>query len=332
MRHREAEPLFRQLATACPRTNVLIEQPEQGGFDILWINNLGKLRLQHFIAHDGIPFISEQAAPRLFEQNGRLVKQPDYTLLHIADDQGRIWIIEALSLITDGQEICFNLVKDGNAIRFIYGYCTETGKQEIQRVSLEMDARQKNRFLRDNFVARYQYRNGQRKITSTKLRLNQHIEQEIVQAKEQRLRSTQFHNLTGVDDEIAIQLLVTNNVKIIADDSIPETELITDFIEQLSCVTETTRCAIKTPLVNAFNVVILALSAKEGAGKHQLKYQDGAVEVTYPSGEMAKFRPETINGSETSRPLARSGSDIDDFVLWSRAELSRVSEWADMIF
>lgn len=330
--YRAEKPLFRQLATACPRTNVRIEHPELGGFDILWKNNLGKLRLQQFVSVNGVPFLSENSSPKLFEENGQLVEQPDYTLLHLHDQKGRVWIVEALSPITTEQEICFNLIQNGNAIRFIYGFSTETGNQEIQRVSLEIDAQESNRFFRDNFVARYKYGNDIRQLVSTKLRLAQKIDQQIVKAGDQRQRSSQFQHLIDIDEEKAIQLIIANDLKIIADGSINEMEQFYEYVELLSCVTETTRLAIKFPLDISHSQLLSVTSAKEASGNHSLNYQHGSIEVEYPSGEIIRFHPELGIGDTFAQPFQRTNSDIDDFIVWCKVELFQLTTLSDQIF
>ena len=78
----EETPLFKQLATACPRTGIKIENPAKGGFDILWVKNWGKLKLDRHpfpeSAESGLPesFISESPNPKLFAEEGQKLNDP----------------------------------------------------------------------------------------------------------------------------------------------------------------------------------------------------------------------------------------------------------------
>lgn len=325
-------PLFDQLATACPRTNVRIIQPELGGFDILWKNNLSKLHLGKYYTHDGEAFVSESATPSIYKADGSILEQPDYTLIYTPDSKGRIWIMEVLSPAIDNQEICFNLNQDGKVVRFLYAYDTSSRRQQIQRVSLELDANGEDRFRRDNAVARFSYQGNQRLLSYSKVRLNQRIGQTRVKAHEQRLRSNRYHHQTSLDDEAAIQLQIENSLKIIADTSIRKHEEVENYIEELSCVREETDLALLFPLLSKSESSYLSTSAQLQEGVYTVTYSDGDIEVTSGDKSLLQMSPNKILGKSLSEEINPGKSDINTFLYWVNEELQRVEILSDEIF
>lgn len=325
-------PLFDQLATACPRTNVRINQPEIGGFDILWKNNLEKLHLGKYYTCDGEAFVSESATPSIYKADGSILEQPDYTLIYTPDSKGRIWIIEVLSPAIDNQEICFNLNQDGKVVRFLYAYDTFSRRQQIQRVSLELDANGEDRFRRDNAVARFSYQGNQRLLSYSKVRLNQRIGQTRVKAHEQRLRSKRYCHQESLDDETAIQLQIVNSLKIIAELSISRIEKQQNYIEELSCVREETDLALLFPLLSKSESSYLSTSAALQEGVYTVTYSDGDIEITSGDKSLLKMYPNKILGKSLSVGISPSNSDINTFLSWVNQELQTVEKLSDSIF
>ena len=259
--------------------------------------------------------------------------QCDYTLLHMSDLHGRTWIVEALSPITDRQEICFTLNLNGKAVRAIYGYSEETQAQHLYRASVEVVAEGRNPFKRDNYVV---YFDPKSKTSSTvsqvKMRLNQRINQEIVDAQEQRLRSKDFGHNTELDGERAIQIMVDNSLKLVLSDNYDKITAHAPYIEAMSCITETSEHAYFAPLSEDIELIMDTCTAETGQGEVIIGGKNGIYEVSQAGKLLSTIDTNSLSNHRILQKIPEGVTDIERFSRWAHKELGTVSYVADNIF